>query len=195
LFGGKYRLYNWFMSNKIVEDIIDAINSVDVDERIKKEFIKRVNEGNLTRDENPDSHFCIYFAAIDLIAKKVFIGHHIKSGLWLFNGGHMDKGETPLESTKREISEEWGKNINIPNAYLPVFLTVTKLNNPKTCKYHYDIWNFINVDENNFFPDKECLDTEFYETGWKNIEEARKLVTDINTLLALEKIEKLFLFD
>ena len=56
-------------------------------------FLERFSMGNLTRDEDNKSHFCAYFAAYDPNAKEVFIGHHKKSGLWLFNGGHIDKDE------------------------------------------------------------------------------------------------------
>lgn len=181
------------MSNTI-ENIIKLIESIDVEDGVKQKFLRRINEGSLTREENQGNHFCVYFAAIDLIAKKVFIGHHIKSGLWLFNGGHMDKGESPIETAKREISEEWGQNINILDDYLPTFLTITKINNPikQKCKCHYDVWNFIKVNKNTFLPDKDSLNAEFSETGWKNIQEARELIIDPNTLLALKKIEELF---
>lgn len=68
-------------------------------------FFSRIEKGQLTRDENISSHFCVYFAAYDPECKQVFIGQHKKSGLWLFNGGHIDKGETPNETLKREMGD------------------------------------------------------------------------------------------
>jgi hypothetical protein len=41
-------------------------------------------------------------------------------------------------------------------------------------------------------PDQSLLDTEFHTTGWKNIEEARNLITDPNTLKAIDKFKNLF---
>ncbi len=183
------------MKKKIVEHLKKIAKSVKADKETRDKFVKRADEGRFTRDEDPQTHFCVYFAAFDPQAKRVFVGHHKKSGLWLFNGGHIDEGELPSEALEREIGEEWGNGIQIPNAYLPTLLTVTEINNPtkQTCKLHYDIWNFIPLDENTFFPDRALLEIEFHQTGWKTIQEAKELITDTNTLLALEEIEKLFL--
>lgn len=158
------------------------------------EFLNRVEEGFLTRDENPLSHFCVYFAAYDSQEKQVFIGHHKKSGLWLFNGGHIDKGETPEGALAREMGEEWGVEISLQRIGKPKLITITPINNLKIkCSSHYDIWFFVPVSKTQFFPDKEKLDTEFHLTGWKSIEEARKEITDPNTLKAISEFEKLFI--
>lgn len=47
---------------------------------IQAAFLERAQQGAPTRDENPQTHFCVYFAAYDPVAQKVFIGHHKKSG-------------------------------------------------------------------------------------------------------------------
>lgn len=108
---------------------------------LQNSFLKRLGEGNLTRDENPKIHFCVYFAAYDPSAKQIFLGHHKKSGLWLFNGGHIDEGETVWEALKREIAEEWGIETPIERMKPPRLLTLTEIENPakQTCKLHYDI--------------------------------------------------------
>lgn len=163
-------------------------------EDIKSAFIKRLKEGAPTRDENPRSHFCVYFAAYDPENQQVFIGHHKKSGLWLFNGGHIDEGEIPTEALSREIKEEWGESVKLQKNYKPMLLTITKINNPtkQTCRLHYDIWYFIPFDKNLFRPDKKLLETEFYENDWKSAIEAKKFIIEKNTLYALEKMEELF---
>jgi 8-oxo-dGTP pyrophosphatase MutT (NUDIX family) len=188
------------MEEKIIKNIKEIVKAVNVPENIKQKFFRRLEEGKISIDENPGNHFCVYFPAYDPIAKQVFIGQHIKSNLWLFNGGHVDKDETPKDTLYREISEEWGKNIIIENAYSPTFLTVTEINiqlrkTKRKCKFHYDFWNFVKVDKKTFLPDMESIKTEFYMMDWKTIEEASKLVVDPNTLLALKEIEKLFLIN
>ena len=161
---------------------------------VTEEFIGRAGEGQLTRDENPYTHLCVYFAGYDKEIKKVFIGHHKKSGLWLFNGGHIDKGETPEEALEREIGEEWGVKIKLEVIGEPKLLTITPINNPtkQKCTKHFDIWFFVPLSEAEFKPDQSLLETEFHTTGWKSIDEAKELITDANTLLAIDEFEKLF---
>lgn len=160
------------------------------DETIAR-FLQRIEDGKLTRDENPKSHFCVYFAPYDPNAKQVFVGHHKKSGLWLFNGGHIDEGETISETLTREISEEWGLSGSDFEIRPPAFFTITEIDNPtkQTCNFHYDMWCFVAVDKNNFRPVESNLMEEFYEVGWKNLDEARNLIKNKNTLLGIEFVE------
>jgi 8-oxo-dGTP pyrophosphatase MutT (NUDIX family) len=157
-------------------------------------FIRRAQEGLLTRDENPYTHFCVYFAAFDPADKRVFIGHHKKSGLWLFNGGHIDRGETADEALRREIGEEWGVPIDMAKVGEPKLLTLTEIENPtkQTCTRHYDLWYFVPVCRASFAPDAVKLATEFHATGWHTIAQARSLCTDAATHQALSAFEQMF---
>ena len=76
----------------------------------------------------------------------------------------------------------------------PGFLTITPINNPtkQKCTSHYDIWYFVPISEAGFRPDQDLLATEFHTTGWKTIDEARSLITDPNTLKAIDEFEKIF---
>lgn len=181
------------MSDKFMKSI-DKILSVLSDSPLASEFAARAAAGNPTKDENPLSHFCVYFAGYDPKAKKVFIGHHKKSNLWLFNGGHIDKGETPEEALEREMGEEWGIKIKLEDIGEPKLLTITPIDRPgkQTCTKHYDIGYFVPLTEKSFAPDQSLLDTEFYETGWKTIDEARKLITDEGVLKGIDKFEGIF---
>lgn len=154
-------------------------------------FRQRLRAGKLTKQENPQSHFCAYFAAADYKSKQLFIGHHKKSGLWLFSGGHIDEGELLLETVKREINEEWGLNGNDFKIETPALLTATEIYNPtkQPCRLHLDIWHFINIDKDTFDPDPCKLAEEFYTMEWMDLTKARQLVTDPSTILALDFIE------
>jgi len=76
----------------------------------------------------------------------------------------------------------------------PSLLTVTQIDNPgrQKCVEHYDIWYFIPLSKNSFTPDENLLAKEFLQTGWKTVEEARGLIKDTNTLIALAEIKNLF---
>lgn len=157
-----------------------------------QKFLNRLGEGKLTIDENPQSHFCVYFAAYDPKAKQIFIGHHKKPGLWLVNGGHIDKNETLQETLRREIDEEWGLKCEDLKIGAPQLLTITEIYNPEKqpCRAHYDIWHFVPIDKNTFKPDKDKLAEEFYENRWVSPEEARKLqIENVNHNKALDYLE------
>jgi 8-oxo-dGTP pyrophosphatase MutT (NUDIX family) len=159
---------------------------------VSSNFIARLDvESGLTRDENPQTHYCVYFAAYDPDAGQIFIGQHKKSGLWLFNGGHIDQRETLDEALMREIGEEWGLEITREAVGEPQLLTITEINNPtkQTCTRHYDIWYFVSVNKDTFAPDQHLLDKEFHSMKWLSPDRARKLVTDPSTFEAISLIE------
>lgn len=178
------------MSSQLAQEIEKLLNN-NFAKEITLLFKQRLREGNLTRDENSESHFCAYFAACDYQKKQVFIGHHIKSGLWLFNGGHIDKSEILRETVKREIDEEWGLDISDLSVGPPSLITTAEIDNPtkQKCKLHLDIWHFINVDKDKFNPDPLKIIEEFHSAKWMSLEEARKIITDKGNLQALDFIE------
>jgi len=181
----------------IVSQIKEAVRGLllqgNLNESVANDFLERIKYKKLSIDDNPVSHFCAYFAPYNKITKKVFLGHHKKSGLWLFNGGHVDKGESLRQSLKREINEEWGLNADDFEIKELAMLTITDIYNPEKqpCRKHFDLWNFLDVSEKEFNPDKEKLEEEFYEAGWKDLNEARGLMGHNNkqTLEAINFVE------
>ena len=158
---------------------------------LEEEFISRINQRKISRDENITSHICCFFGAVDKKSKQVFIGSHKKSGLWLFNGGHLDKNELPQETVVREMGEEWGYVPVSEKELKPEHLTIVNFeNHVQACKKHFDIWFFILVDKNNFTPDKSLLSLEFHEIKWVDLKEAKKLCHGQYSMTALEYIEK-----
>lgn len=150
-------------------------------------FRLRLNEGLLTRDENPKTHFCVYFLPYNPKNKKVFVIHHKKSGLWLSPGGHINKDETLLQALNREIGEELGIDNFFKRAPSPFLLTTTPIdNNTQPCKMHYDIWYLINTDGNTFNVDP----AEFLDVKWLMVKDAKNIVKDPANLKALAIIEK-----
>lgn len=148
-----------------------------------KNFKKRINEGNLTRDENPASHFCTFFLPYCQKTKKVFLIHHRKSNLWLSPGGHIDEGESLHQTTSREIKEELDLEVN---SFSPPFMfSIVKTENLSySCRIHYDVWFLIKPDNENIKIDNR----EFLEVRWLDINEAEEITNDPATLGALRKL-------
>ncbi len=178
------------MTDRLKQELKELLDNYSQGE-VALAFKQKLSAGRLTRPEDSEDHFCVYFAACDYKAKQVFIGHHIKSDLWLFNGGHIEEGEILREAVDREINEEWGLDANGFNIDNPAFLTVTKIENQskRPCKTHFDVWHFIDVDKDNFKPDPLKLAEEFYSVKWMSLIEAREKVVNMETLLALDFIE------
>lgn len=182
------------MQRELNNELQELIKPDEFGQEVTEKFLQRIPEGNLTRDENPYTHFCVYFAAFDPSKRNVFVGHHKKSGLWLFNGGHIDKGEDLSSALEREIGEEWGIKIPLENIGRPLLLTITEIppNQKQICQTHYDIWYFVPSSKDAVKFNQELLAKEFFETRWLTIQDARTLITDPSTLKALVLLEHRF---
>jgi 8-oxo-dGTP pyrophosphatase MutT (NUDIX family) len=166
------------------DQILNIVDSSTCDsESTRISYLKRLEEGAFTRDENPKTHFCAYFLPYDNKTKKVFMIHHKKSGLWLSPGGHIDKGERLLTTLNREINEELGVKNFFKQLPSPFLLTITPIENKtQPCKAHYDIWFLVKTDGHDFKVGTE----EFHDAKWMTIKEAKEIVTDPANIKALE---------
>jgi len=163
-------------------------SKVSADQKTYKEYEKRLEEGALTREENPATHFCAYFLPYNPATKEVFFVHHKKSGKWISPGGHIEKGETLLTTLNREIGEELGVKNFFPILPAPFLATITHIETDiRPCKIHYDIWFLMETDGSNFKVDP----AEFHQTKWLSTEGAVNTSTDAANRKALSVIEKL----
>lgn len=163
---------------KLVENTPEA--TVD----IKQKFLSRILQGKLTREENPELHFGVYFLPFNCQTREVFLIHHKKSGLWLSPGGHMEKNESFRETLIREAGEELGLKIQPEEIDPPFLLTITPISTAGyACREHFDIWYLLKTIKLSINADPR----EFYQTKWLSVPRAKKLVTDLNSLQALKK--------
>ncbi|MGP9788855.1 NUDIX domain-containing protein [Roseinatronobacter sp. NSM] len=71
----------------------------------------------------PPMHLVSYFPVVD--QGHILLGDHISSGLWLPPGGHVEPGEHPRDTVRRECLEE----LRMHACFLrdgPVFLTIAE---------------------------------------------------------------------
>ncbi|HEY8889275.1 MAG TPA: NUDIX domain-containing protein [Clostridium sp.] len=59
-----------------------------------------------------------YVVILSKYQGKILLSRHKKRSTWETQGGHIEKGETPLEAAKRELFEESGA---VKFSILPVF--------------------------------------------------------------------------
>ncbi len=66
---------------------------------------------------------CITASCVVVRGKKALLIKHKKLGKWLYPGGHVDDGETPVEAALRETAEETGFNVAlVSNGEIPLEL-------------------------------------------------------------------------
>ncbi|MEU5721088.1 NUDIX domain-containing protein [Micromonospora sp. NPDC047738] len=76
----------------------------------------------------PSPHLVAYFLLRDEADGAVLLVDHRKAGMWLPSGGHVEPGEHPAETVRREVVEELG----VPAVFSPAvgerpaFVTVTE---------------------------------------------------------------------
>ncbi|HUN35684.1 MAG TPA: NUDIX domain-containing protein [Trebonia sp.] len=96
----------------------------------------------------PPRHLVSYFALIDSARRLVLLGDHVKSGLWLPSGGHVEDGEDPRDTATREALEELGVRARFHEQLgcgRPFFLTIT----PTVGEHSHEdasLWFVLNCD-------------------------------------------------
>ncbi|MGY2122474.1 NUDIX hydrolase [Nocardia gipuzkoensis] len=95
----------------------------------------------------PPRHLVSYVVLVDPQARAVLLGKHRLAGLWLPTGGHVDPGEHPLETARREAAEEIGIEARFDVVGpVPLFLTVTTTVGSGTSHEDVSLWYAIRGD-------------------------------------------------
>lgn len=143
-------------------------------------YVNRVNVAlNLTRLEdktgitntdNLTDHFCSFFVPVYLPTMEIFVGHHIKANEWIPPGGHIEPGELPVDTVRREFIEEL--QFKLTDEKIELFdmdLMHIKKSITRPCKIHRDFWFYVLMAEKlDYIYDKG----EFHDAGWLPINEA-----------------------
>jgi 8-oxo-dGTP diphosphatase len=67
------------------------------------------------KPRTPSPHLVAYFVLRDEQDGSVLLVDHIKAGLWLPSGGHVEPDAHPVDTVQREVSEELG----VPAVFVP----------------------------------------------------------------------------
>lgn len=93
-----------------------------------------------SKPRTPSPHLVSYFLPTDRSTGSVLLGDHRLSGLWLPPGGHVEPGEHPLDTVRREAAEELGVPPVLDEEFAdkPFFLTMTETVGPAAAR-HVDV--------------------------------------------------------
>lgn len=92
----------------------------------------------------PPRHLVSYTVVVDPSDQSVFLVDHIKSGLQLPTGGHVEPGEHPMVAARRETREELGIEADFTVAGTgPLFLTVTATVGANNNRVDVSLWYVV----------------------------------------------------
>lgn len=106
--------------------------SDDIEGEHIKEVLAWIDSGaelyRISKPDNPPKHLVSYFLLFDGRNQSVMLIDHVKAGLWLPSGGHVEPGEHPQMTVVREADEELriAANFETPFGNKPFFVSVTR---------------------------------------------------------------------
>jgi 8-oxo-dGTP diphosphatase len=114
----------------VIVDIVRAIRPYDaLEQEHVAATIAWLESGasfcRIAKPATPPQHLVSYFVLLDPRAEHLLLVDHKKAGLWLPSGGHVEEGEHPEATVRRELWEE----LHLSTQFLfpqPIFLTVTQ---------------------------------------------------------------------
>ena len=126
------------------------------------------------KPRTPSPHLVSYFLLVDRQAGSVLLCDHRLAGLWLPTGGHVEPGEHPLDTVRREAAEELGVPAEPDVAFggKPFFLTMTETVGPPVTR-HVDVslwFALAGQAAQSLQPDER----EFAQVRWWTPEELRR---------------------
>jgi 8-oxo-dGTP diphosphatase len=110
----------------------------------------------------PPQHLVAYFVVYDWQTQHVLLGDHIKAGLWLPSGGHVEPDEHPRATVVREAHEELQLTANFffPQ---PIFLTITETIGSTAGHTDVSLWYVLHSDAHATLPYDAA---EYHQIAW-----------------------------
>lgn len=158
---------------RAVHEIVTAIAPLDELERAHlaeaAEWVARTDDiFRRAKPATPGRHLVSYVVVVDPAGEAVFLVDHIKARRWLPPGGHVEPGEHPAVTARREAAEELGVTAAPGLHHEPLFLTITTTVGIDGGHEDVSLWYVLVADRRTQF----TLDRgEFHGSRWWRIDE------------------------
>jgi 8-oxo-dGTP diphosphatase len=162
---------NWVVlpATEVVHDLVGDIDPGDAVEGEHRADTLRWLESTddvfrRVKPATPDRHLVSYVVILDPADGSSLLVDHINARLWLPPGGHVEPGEHPAETARRETREELGiEPVFLEQPPRPSFLTVTRTSGEVHGHLDVSLW-FLLLGHRNM---PLTIDrTEFTEARW-----------------------------
>lgn len=175
------------MKRIILNELSKLRNKTHVDKKVLNKFLQRISfKQKLIEKDSPKNHICSFFLPIDLKTNSIYLVHHIKANDWIPPGGHIEQGETPVQTVKREFIEELKYKLTTEKIRLFDLSIIKIINQNYKCKTHYDFWYLVFINRQDFRFDKK----EAYDASWFEFDKVLKKVKRKEYNLILKKLFK-----
>lgn len=166
-------------TRKQIMDLLRRVEPVDDVERNHiSDALEWIESGakifKIKSPDVPPKHLVSFSVLVDPKEKKILLLSHRKALLWLPSGGHIEKGEMPIETAKRELIEEIGiePKAMLENAGIPFFVSQIKTVGLTAGHIDVDFWYVFEGDSNRSINDKsEEFKREFSGFRWMAFDE------------------------
>ncbi|MFE3056742.1 NUDIX domain-containing protein [Nocardia sp. NPDC059239] len=157
----------------MVADVVAAITPVDELERQHRattlEWLASTDDiFRRVKPATPSPHLVAYVVLVDPRERGIFLGRHRMAGLHLPMGGHVEAGEHPRDTARREAGEELGIEpvFDLVGEH-PLFLTRTTTVGQAAGHIDVSLWYVIRGERTRDYP----LDpTEFDGGQWWDLD-------------------------
>jgi len=155
-----------------IHQIVSAMRPLDsLEEQHIRFVLDWIESGNeifrIEKPATPDTHLVSYFVIVSPNMDQILLVDHKKAELWLPPGGHVDPGEDPKGTVRREAKEELGINAEFLFDE-PLLLTMTKTVGAVAKHTDVSLWYLLKGDPS------QVLDydpNEFHQIRWFGIDE------------------------
>lgn len=156
---------NFTVRNQIRSEIQSISPLDEIEKKTQSDVLAWIDSGaelcRLEKPATPDKHLVAYFPVID--GDYLLLVDHINAQLWLPAGGHVEPGEHPKNTARREANEE----LSIQAEFLfekPLLLTSTTTVGKTAGHTDVSIWYALKGDRNEeiFFDESEFMAVQWF---------------------------------
>ncbi|MEI7578664.1 MAG: NUDIX domain-containing protein [bacterium] len=133
-----------FHTLDVNEQLKYVVKNIKTTKKAKSLYHEMLGKQVFSLADDAKVHVVVYFIIYNIETDAILLVRNIGAKLWLFPGGHLEKGENLTAAVKREMKEELDLELDCKDP--PFLLTTTKpVSKKRNCQLHLDAWFLIKI--------------------------------------------------